>query len=104
MRGMPGIPIDLVHDCFAAADVVGNVFDVSHRARSGRNVHARDVKTDAVTRLEPVCRGKYLDLIFDDLSRLDRLDCVAYELVEWRPRFGPFFIECAIGGLQPAAS
>ena len=102
-EGRVGVAIDLVRHRLAAADVIRDVFDVGHRTRSGRNIHAGDVETDAVTGLELVGRREDLDLVLDDLARTDRFDRIARQLVERRPRLGARFVERAVGGLQPAA-
>src|ERR1700722_19387401 len=103
MRGMFGIPIDPVHYRFAAANVIGNVFDVRHRTCSARHIHAGDVETDAVTRLELISRRQDLDSVLDDLAWHHRLDCLARQLMVRRPWLGTLVIERTTGGFQPAA-
>ena len=82
MRGTLGVAIDAMRHRLAAANVIGDVFDIRHGARPGRNVHGGDVETNPVTRLEVVGGREDLDVILDDLAGLDRLDRIARQLVE----------------------
>ena len=85
MRRPLGVPIDLVGDGLAAANVVRNVLDVGHRSSAGRDVHGCDVEADPVSRLELVCRCEDLYLVLHDFVRLHGRDCIARELVERLP-------------------
>ena len=45
-----------VQNRFAAADVIGNVFDVSRAADTGRDIEARDLDANAMAALEGIGR------------------------------------------------
>jgi len=86
MRWPLRVPIDLVGNGLAAANVVRNVLDVGHRSGAGRGIHGCDVEADPVSRLELVSRGEDLYLILHDFVRLHRCDRILRELVERFPR------------------
>src|SRR5579859_7903957 len=87
----------------AAADMVWNVFDVSHGTRPGRHVHGRDLEAYAVSCLELVRGRDNLDAILQHFSGRYGLDRCARKLVKWLPGSGAFLVQCAIRGLEPSA-
>src|SRR6266436_6570368 len=103
MRRTLRVPIDLVGDCLAAADMVRNVLDVGHGSGTCRDIQGRDVEADAVTRLELIRRGEDLYLVLSHFSRLHGSDCILRELVERFPGLRTLLIESPIGRLQPAS-
>src|SRR5579859_3259238 len=62
------IVIELMGHGFAAADVIGDIFDIGHRPGAGGNIHRGDLDTDAMSGLELVGGRQDLDLIFHDLA------------------------------------
>src|SRR6266850_1704179 len=103
MRWPLGIPVDPVGHGLAAANVVWNVFDVGHRAGAGRYIHRGDVETDAVSRLELVCRGEDLYLVLDHFPRLHRRNRILRQPVERLPGLGALLVKRPVGCLQPTA-
>src|SRR6266853_3702399 len=103
MRWPLGISIDPVGHGLAAANVVWNVFDVGHRAGAGRYIHRGDVETDAVSRLELVCRGEDLYLVLDHFPRLHRRNRILRQPVERLPGLGALLVKRPVGCLQPTA-
>src|SRR5580704_9568619 len=89
MRWTPGVPIDPVAHRLAAADVVGNVFDIRHRTRSGRNVHACNVDRIFSRGFRAIHVNSKLRAVTHrhfDVALFHELDDVAHRLL---PAFSP---------------
>src|SRR6267142_971498 len=102
MRWPLGISIDPMGHGLAAANVVWDVLDISHRPGTGGHIHGRDVDADPVTSLELVCRRKDLYPVLDHFSWLHASNRILRELVERLPGLGALLIERPIGRFQPA--
>ena len=98
------IVVDAVRHGLASADVIGDVFDIRHGTGPRGNVHGGDFETKAVARLELIGGRHDLDLIFDDLTGLDRLDGTARQPMERFAGLGARRVNRPVGSLQPSAS
>src|SRR6266404_5494125 len=85
MRWPLCVPIDPVGHGLAAANVIWNVLDISHRPGTSGHIHGRDVDTDPVTCLELVRRGEDLYPVLDHFSWLHASNRILRELVERLP-------------------
>src|SRR5580658_5622803 len=103
MRGMLSVVVDAVCHGLASADVIGDVFDIRHGTGPRGNVHGADFETEPVARLELIGGRQDLDLIFDDLTGLDRLYGTARQLMERRAGLGAGRVKLPVGSLQPSA-
>src|SRR6516165_11298072 len=92
-----------MQDRFAAADVIGNVFDVSRAADTGRDIEARDLDANAMAALEGIGRCHDLDFIDVDLAGNDRSLRRPGQRVPRTPWQGSSRIERAVRRLEPAA-
>ncbi len=70
------IMVDLVKRRLAAADMIGEVFDIREARRAGRDVHARNLYTDSMPLLKEVRGSQDFNRVFVDLTGHNRSLCL----------------------------